>query len=828
MKHLSELTDCFSVLNFARAIIVLSLIAAALLLPSANVYGQRRSNLAGIDPTFTPGISAGGNIEKTILQPDGKIVVIGVFNNANGTAIRNVVRLNTDNSLDTSFNVPVGISPRSMELLPDGKFIAFGFSSIFRLNSDGSIDPSFNFARTIAGGNVPTFKPRSDGKVIAHGSFKVTKGRLVIAENFILLDQLGGIESGFRPDITGQIIDVVPLPNGKTAIVGNFVWRHLGQIIGKNLAVLNEDGSPDLSFSGFYGKQGEYTRGVALQPDGKLLIYGTFSEAYKSPPAGKPVRNMGVLRLNADGSFDRDFSVPFVSYSEVFAAFVQPDGKIVLRGTFSLANGSSSYFLARVFSDGGFDQSYAGNLPFAPNLFQSPTKMEMQADGRILMAGDLKILNNPNVQKFIRLNTDGTLDATFQTPPIIGSVFKFDQLPGGNIFIYGTFGKIGAHTRIGVARLNQNGSLDESFRFDFLIDELNWVSTLALQPDGKFIISGRFSVVNGEYVGNAEQALNSPYATSHAVARLNADGSLDNSFVPYTNVFDQINCLTLQPDGKILIGGEVRPQYSQNYVVRLNSDGTPDASFDRPLLGSDIYPNAAVYAIAVQPDGKILIGGDFPRVGSVMQSGIARLNPDGAPDESFDYQGYRTGGDIIDKIIIQPDGKIIAGGGSAALGGTLNPSPGLPRFNRNGTLDANFKWNQIQVRTITRDMRLQPDGKILFSGQIGTQPAEIFHPDSLGLLSQNGEIEFRYNVTASKFLRQADGKIILFNYHGQPSDLYRLTRILPDGSPDNTFLFSLDRQVSALVEQADGKILVAGSFMTVNGIRRNGLVRLIP
>ncbi|HEY0049838.1 MAG TPA: hypothetical protein VGB68_11155, partial [Pyrinomonadaceae bacterium] len=393
MKQSTRTINRFSFFNYARIIIGLSLIAAAL--HTASVYGQNSLNPAGIDPTFTTSLSAGGYIEKTILQPDGKIVVIGVFNNANGTARRGAVRLNSDNSLDASFNMPNTVNPRSMELLPDGKFIAFGFPSIVRLNSDGSIDPSFNFARTILGGSVPTLKPRSDGKVIVYGSFKVTKGRLVVAENFILVDQFGGIESGFRPDITGHMIDVVLMPNGKTVIAGNFVWRHLGQIIGKNLAVLNEDGTPDLNYSGFYGKQGEYTRGATLQSDGKLLVYGTFTEAYKAPPAGKSVKNLGILRLNADGSFDRNFSVPFVSYSEVSSAFVQPDGKIVLRGSFSLANGSSYYFLARIFSDGGFDQSYANNLPFAPNLFQSPSKMEMQADGRILMAGDLKVINNP-------------------------------------------------------------------------------------------------------------------------------------------------------------------------------------------------------------------------------------------------------------------------------------------------------------------------------------------------------------------------------------------------------------------------------------------------
>lgn len=826
MKQLSWTTSHFSFLNFARIIISFSIILTVLHLSEASIYGQSQLNLPGIDPTFAPQFKLSGSVERTILQPDGKIIFIGSFNEAGGVEKTNVVRLNADNSIDDSFNLPPDIDARSLQLLPDGRFFANSYTGIFRLNSDGSIDPGFNFARTIQILDAIRLKPRSDGKVFAFGRFKVKKQKLVVAENFILIDRLGGIESGFQPSLTGSIQNVVPLPNGKTMLNGAFEIKRAGQTVGRNFAMLDENGAPDAGFDGFYGKSSESVFGAQAQPDGKFLLYGTFSEVYKQTLVGKSIlKNKSLLRLNADGSFDRDFSVPFTGEA-ISEILIQPDGGIIVSGTNNLPGTPTRRFFSRILSDGSPDYAFNNNLPFLPGQSYYPAlfKWEMMADGRILMSGNFTIPGRPGLQKLVRLNADGTLDATFQTPRIVGGYTTvFDVLPDGNLLIHGSFGKIGSRTRIGLARLNPNGLPDENFRFDFTFSTNIRIETVTAQADGKCIISGRFAVVNGEYVHNLESPYFPNEPTFNAVVRLNANGTLDNSFAPFTNAFEEIRRVVVQPDGKILIGGRVNFSFLPNFIVRLNQDGTPDADFNRVIIG---YGSAfgLIMDIAAQPDGKILIAGYFTSVAGAQRNKIARLMPDGLLDESFYYDGYYTDFDIIEKIALQPDGKIIAGGAMSGYN-----RPGLPRFNRSGTLDANFRWNQIPRAAKTSDIQLQPDGKFLFSGEIGGNGFEIIHPHGLYRMNQIGEVEFRYNVTAEKFLRQADGKIIVFNNALQGNDAhYLLTRIFPQSGADNTFNFEFDRRVNGFVEQPDGKILVAGEFTTVNGVRQAGLARLNP
>ena len=149
MKPISQIIKRFSFLNFARVIIGFSIVIASLQLSETNIYGQSETDFAGIDSTFAPRLERNGYVSRVIFQPDGKKIFIGGFNKANG------VRVNPDNSIDTSFNLPENVLANNLELLPDGKFIAdtrnfpLGQAGLVRLNPDGSIDSGFNFGRTM-------------------------------------------------------------------------------------------------------------------------------------------------------------------------------------------------------------------------------------------------------------------------------------------------------------------------------------------------------------------------------------------------------------------------------------------------------------------------------------------------------------------------------------------------------------------------------------------------------------------------------------------------------------------------------------------------------
>ncbi len=206
-----------------------------------------------------------------------------------------------------------------------------------------------------------------------------------------------------------------------------------------------------------------------------------------------------------------------------------------------------------------------------------------------------------------------------------------------------------------------DGSLDTSFNPGSVAN--SGVLSIASQPDGKILIGGWLTQYNG--------------TTRNDIARLNSDGSLDTSFNPGSGVHGSISSIALQPDGKILIGGEFT-QYNgttRNNIARLNPDGSLDTSFN-PGGGA----NGEVYSIALQPDGKILIGGWFFEYNGTSRNNIARLNPDGSLDTSFNPG---SGTNIsINSIALQPDGKILIGGGFTQYNGT--PRNGIARLNSSG------------------------------------------------------------------------------------------------------------------------------------------------
>jgi uncharacterized delta-60 repeat protein len=212
------------------------------------------------------------------------------------------------------------------------------------------------------------------------------------------------------------------------------------------------------------------------------------------------------------------------------------------------------------------------------------------------------------------------------------------------------------------------GELDLTFSHDGLNfgDGSNGIVYASVtQPDGKILIVGDFSSYNG--------------IQRNRIARLNEDGSLDTSFNPGSGGNGGFSSIALQPDGKILVGGQFTSYdgISRNYISRLNADGSLDLSFN-PGVGG----NSIVRSVAIQPNGKILIGGYFPSSSGSNINGIARLNSDGTLDTSFN-PGTGVDSDV-QSIAIQSDGKILI------WGRTGNFNSLFSRLNENGSLDTSF------------------------------------------------------------------------------------------------------------------------------------------
>jgi uncharacterized delta-60 repeat protein len=341
-----------------------------------------------------------------------------------------------------------------------------------------------------------------------------------------------------------------------------------------------------------------------------------------------------------------------------------------------------------------------------------------------------------------------SLDSGFNTGfGFDSNVYSIALQPDGKILAGGAFFGFNSELTVGLARLNADGSLDSGFNIGFGFN--NDVYSIALQPDGKILVGGGFTSFNGN--------------TANGLVRLNADGSLDSGFNIGTGFSGEVYSIALQPDGKILAGGfftSFDGNYSNNCLVRLNADGSSDTGFD---IGTGF--NSDVISIALQPDGKILVGGRYTSLDGNTANGLVRLNTDGTLDSGFDIgTGFDNNGEVY-SIALQPDGKILVGGGFTSFDGNyLNTR--LVRLNTDGSLDSGFDIgtgfdNKGEVFSIT----LQPDGKILVGGRF-TSFDDNYSNRCLVRLNTDGSLDSGFDIgggfdnSVRKIILQSDGKIL--------------------------------------------------------------------
>ena len=310
--------------------------------------------------------------------------------------------------------------------------------------------------------------------------------------------------------------------------------------------------------------------------------------------------------------------------------------------------------------------------------------------------------------------------------------------------------------------------------------------------------------------------------TRNNIGRLNPDGTLDTSFNPGADI--AVQALAIQADGKILVGGEFTTLGggARSRIGRLNTDGTLDTSFDP---GADNH----VLALAVQADGKILVGGYFTHLGgggagTAYRPFLGRLNPDGTLDEGFDPG---AGGTVF-AFALPADGRILVGGSFISLGGSAPGTTPTPRFyigrlESDGTVDASFDPGADGPVSA---LALQADGKVLLGGQFmnlggggtGTTPR-----NHIGRLDSDGTLDVTFDPGATGVIEalevQSNGKILVGATFGDSSTTTynNIGRLNPDGTLDATFNPGANASVSTLIVQPDGRILVAGDFTALGG-----------
>ncbi len=654
--------------------------------------GLARLNANGTtDLSFVPAFEDFSYIDVVRLQSDGKILVAGEFY-INGNTIR-LARINPDGSIDAGFTTGTGPnnSIYSVSIQTDGKIIIAGdFTSyngtararIARLNANGTLDGTFN-PGTGADQSIRTTCIQSDGKIIIGGAFTSFNSA---THNYIArLNTNGTPDAGFLSGTgaTDYIFCSALQTDGKILIGGDFT-SYDGDPFGR-IARLNTDGSPDVTFTNVTGAN-QSVFSIAVQNDGKIFIGGSFAN-YDG------TTRPGIARLNTLGSLDLSFDPGTGPYNRIYSSAIQSNGKIILAGDFLKYNGVPKGYICRANDNGSVD------LTFCPQTGANSyvTTCPLQQDGKIMIGGNFTAYNGTNRNKIARLLTDGTIDATFDPGTGVTSapfstevVNSISVQSDGKMIIGGEFSFYNNTARNNIARVNANGSLDNSFSPGTGTD--GPIYKTFLQNDGKVIIGGFFTDYNG--------------STRNNIARINTDGTPDNTFVTGTGTDAEVVAINIQTDGKVLIGGFIQTYNNTpvSYFTRLNTNGSIDGGFTSAADGS-------VYSIALQTDGKILIGGAFNNYGAQSRGKIARLNTDGTVDMSFNPG---TGFDnSITHISILPDGKIMAFGNFSDYNG--NPVVGIARLNTDGSLDQTFITQADPNETIL-ESSIQSDGKIVIAG----------------------------------------------------------------------------------------------------------------
>ena len=280
--------------------------------------------------------------------------------------------------------------------------------------------------------------------------------------------------------------------------------------------------------------------------------------------------------------------------------------------------------IARLNSDGSLDTG------FDPNANNTVNGLAVQADGKILLVGSFDTVGGTTRNNIARLNSDGTLDTAFD-PNANGEVKSVAVQADGKILLGGFFNNVGGTARNNIARLNSNGSFDTGFD----PNANSVVSSVAVQADGKILLGGSFTTL---------QPNGAPSATTrNSIARLNSDGSLDTGFDP--NADSDVYSVAVQADGEILIGG---------HFITLQPNGAASPRRAERLRGSTataastlpLIPNADsdVFSVAVQADGKILLGGFF-----------TSLQPNGAPSPTTRNKMARLNNDNAFQSLSAPD-----------------------------------------------------------------------------------------------------------------------------------------------------------------------------
>lgn len=673
-----------------------------------------------------------------------------------------------------------------------------------RLNLDGIIDENFQTG-TGFNGKVYTSHIQRDGKIIVGGSFTSYNGNN--SGRLIRLNSDGSCDASFNTTIgaaTGIIYDVCEQSDGKIIIVGSFT-KYNGTTVNRIARIL-PSGAIDTTFNTGIGTTSNITN-VEILSDGKILLSGNFT-TFNGISSNK------IIKLFPEGGVDESFNTGEGFNDDVITMFLQPDGKVLLGGKFTSYDGILANRIIRINEDGSLDTTFLSGSGFNGGSVQV---IKGDASGNIMIGGSFTgFYNGAEVNRICVLNRDGTLrtDFDFGSGPATASVLALENNREGTWYIGGSFSVFDGLNQGRLAKINSQREYDTAYLSAGIGFDNSVYKVIPLE-DKQTIVFGNFKKFNGEHASG--------------IVRLLEDGTYDESFnLRQSGANNLIKTAVLQHDGKIILGGNFT-KYNEtacNRIIRILSDGSVDQTFN---IGSGF--NSQVYALATQPDGKIIAAGSFTNYKGAANPAmrIVRLLSDGTRDITFN--AGLGADDIIEVILIQPDEKILLGGRFNSFNGYS--AARLVRLNTDGSIDSGFNVGTGFDKYIYA-MALQSDGKIIAGGSFlfynGTSQKRILR------LNTNGSLDTTFDSGAGfdkgdvrNILVQPDDRILV---GGTFSGTYknfvslRLIRLLKTGDYDASFDARLNSKLYTMAFTADFKLMIGGDFNSVSGISKHRIARL--
>lgn len=670
------------------------------------------------------------------------------------------------------------------QILIGGTFYAvngFPITGIARLNADGSFDPTFHSGMSEEH-EVTALAELPSGKILVGGSFNSYDG--FNCKNFVVLNPDGTRDitySGAGNTGYSRINDIQLTPDNKVVIAGYF--SSFNGILRNGLARLTSSLQVDTSFGTTYsGNSGGDFESVLVFPDGGMLVGGDFINYWGNAANG-------LIKLTAAGNPDPNFNLytPAGFNASVTKVKFAGDGKIFICGHFTGYGGHNTYDIVRLNSNGSVDNSFQNNLLMPSGAIQDC----IDFNGHVIIVGGLDFDGYPAIHSMAYLDNNGGLlvgQSEMLKCDVNDPINLIEKLSDGSFVIGGIFYKILERYSHSLVKFTDINILKKEFftpptSYDYTAYNFEGngsVNEIKKYSSSQYMVSGRFTQFNGD--------------TINGLARLNQDGSIDPTFNAHFPDGVLITTFTVQPDGKVLVN---YLNYNQDIpkLVRLNMDGSLDSSFSCPLH----YKVARI--LWSNSNTRIIIAGyDHPST----TKAVNKLNLDGTLDPAF--TPYASG-DMVDVIELS-NGKILV----------QERWGGVSKISATGIQDPSFNNSFSPFSTPATGFALQSDGKILFSGPGGDR---IYRLNANGIA--DGTYHSEYNITAnyqypSAIELQPDGKLLV---HGNQEVL----RFNTDGSYDPSFkqLKVTGGYVNDFLLDSN-RLLVGGDYVFVNGFPINDLV----